>query len=55
LSGTSWEPLKVTYASLLRENLIRMLYMMGIERHPDLPDVPSLPEFGRTFLKRVKP
>jgi hypothetical protein len=25
-----------------------MLYMMGIERHPDLPDVRSLPEFGRT-------
>jgi tripartite-type tricarboxylate transporter receptor subunit TctC len=48
VGGTSWEPLKVTYASLLRENLIRMLYMMGIERHPDLPDVPSLPEFGRT-------
>ena len=48
VGGTSWEPLKVTYASLLEGNLIRMLYMMGIERHPDLPDVPSLPEFGRT-------
>jgi tripartite-type tricarboxylate transporter receptor subunit TctC len=48
VGGTSWEPLKVTYASLLNENLIRMLYMMGIERHPDLPAVPSLPEFGRT-------
>jgi len=48
VGGTSWEPLKVTYASLLKENSIRMLYMMGIERHPDLPDVPSLPEFGRT-------
>ena len=48
VGGTSWEPLKVTYASLLKDNLIRMLYMMGIERHPDLPDVPSLPEFGRT-------
>jgi tripartite-type tricarboxylate transporter receptor subunit TctC len=48
VGGTSWEPLKVTYASLLKDNLIRMLYMMGIERHPDLPDVPALPEFGRT-------
>jgi tripartite-type tricarboxylate transporter receptor subunit TctC len=48
VGGTSWEPLKVTYGSLLKQNLIRMLYMMGIERHPDLPDVPSLPEFGRT-------
>jgi tripartite-type tricarboxylate transporter receptor subunit TctC len=48
VGGTSWEPLKVTYGSLLRDNLIRMLYMMGIERHPDLPDVPSLPEFGKT-------
>jgi tripartite-type tricarboxylate transporter receptor subunit TctC len=48
VGGTSWEPLKVTYASLLKENLIRMLYMMGIERHPDLPDVRALPEFGNT-------
>lgn len=48
VGGTSWEPLKVTYASLLQDNLVRMLYMMGIERHPDLPDVRSLPEFGRT-------
>jgi tripartite-type tricarboxylate transporter receptor subunit TctC len=48
VGGTSWEPLKVTYASLLNQNLIRMLYMMGIERHPDLPDVPALPEFGRS-------
>jgi tripartite-type tricarboxylate transporter receptor subunit TctC len=48
VGGTSWEPLKVTYASLLKDNLIRMLYMMGIARHPDLPDVPALPEFGRT-------
>jgi tripartite-type tricarboxylate transporter receptor subunit TctC len=48
VGGTSWEPLKVTYGSLLKQNLIRMLYVMGIERHPDLPDVPALPEFGRT-------
>jgi tripartite-type tricarboxylate transporter receptor subunit TctC len=48
VGGTSWEPLKVTYASLLKDHLVRMLYMMGIERHPDLPDVPSLPEFGKT-------
>jgi len=48
VGGTSWEPLKVTYGSLLKDNLIRLLYVMGIERHPDIPDVPSLPEFGRT-------
>lgn len=48
VGGTSWEPLKVTYAHLLRDNKIRVLYMMGIERHRDLPSVPSLPEFGRT-------
>jgi tripartite-type tricarboxylate transporter receptor subunit TctC len=48
VGGTSWEPLKVTHASLLKDNLIRMLYLMGIERNPDLPDVPALPEFGKT-------
>jgi tripartite-type tricarboxylate transporter receptor subunit TctC len=52
VGGTSWEPLKVTYAHLLKENRIRVLYMMGIERHRDLPNVPSLPEFGRTEADR---
>jgi tripartite-type tricarboxylate transporter receptor subunit TctC len=52
VGGTSWEPLKVTYAHLLKQNQIRILYMMGIERHRDLPDVPSLPEFGRTDADR---
>jgi tripartite-type tricarboxylate transporter receptor subunit TctC len=48
VGGTSWEPLRVTYAHLLRDNLIRMLYLMGIERHRDLPEVRALPEFGRS-------
>jgi tripartite-type tricarboxylate transporter receptor subunit TctC len=48
VGGTSWEPLKVTYPHLLRENQIRMLYLMGINRHPDLPDVRTLVEFGKT-------
>jgi tripartite-type tricarboxylate transporter receptor subunit TctC len=47
VGGTSWEPLKVTYAHLLRDKTIRMLYMMGINRHPDLPDVRALPEFAK--------
>jgi tripartite-type tricarboxylate transporter receptor subunit TctC len=52
VGGTSWEPLKVTYAHLLKENRIRVLYMMGIERHRDLPNVPALPEFGRNEADR---
>jgi tripartite-type tricarboxylate transporter receptor subunit TctC len=48
VGGTSWEPLKVTYPHLLRDNSIRMLYLMGINRHPDMPQVRALPEFGRT-------
>jgi tripartite-type tricarboxylate transporter receptor subunit TctC len=48
VGGTSWEPLKVTYPHLLRDNSIRMLYLMGINRHPDMPEVRALPEFGKT-------
>ena len=48
VGGTSWEPLKVTYAHLLRDNTIRMLYLMGINRHPDMPDVRALPEFAKS-------
>lgn len=48
VGGTSWEPLKVTHGHLLKANQIRVLYLMGIERHRDLPDVPALPEFART-------
>ncbi len=47
VGGTSWEPLKVTYAHLLRDNSIRMLYLMGINRNPDIPDVRALPEFAK--------
>lgn len=48
IGGTSWEPLKVTYPHLLRDHSIRMLYLMGINRNPDMPDVRALPEFART-------
>ncbi len=48
VGGTSWEPLRVTYGHLLRENKIRMLYLMGITRNRDLPDVRSIVEFGKT-------
>lgn len=52
VGGTSWEPLKVTHGHLLKANQIRVLYLMGIERHRDLPDVPALPEFARTEDER---
>lgn len=48
VGGTSWEPLRVTHADLLRDNKIRMLYQMGITRNRDLPDVPAIVEFGKT-------
>ena len=48
VGGTSWEPLSVTHAALLRENKIRMLYQMGMTRNRNLPDVPAIVEFGRT-------
>lgn len=53
VGGTSWEPLKVTYPHLLRDNSIRMLYLMGINRHPDMPQVRALPEFGKTEEDRL--
>jgi tripartite-type tricarboxylate transporter receptor subunit TctC len=48
VGGTSWEPLRVAHADLLRDNKIRMLYLMGITRSRDLPDVPTIVEFGKT-------
>ncbi|HWG04437.1 MAG TPA: tripartite tricarboxylate transporter substrate-binding protein [Beijerinckiaceae bacterium] len=48
VGGTSWEPLRVTHADLLRDNKIRMLYQMSATRNRDLPDVPAIVEFGKT-------
>ena len=48
VGGTSWEPLRVTHADLLRDDKIRMLYQMGITRNRDLPDVPAIVEFGKS-------
>ena len=48
VGGTSWEPLRVSHADLVRDNKIRMLYLMGITRNRELPDVRTIVEFGET-------
>lgn len=48
VGGTSWEPLRVAHADLLRDDKIRVLYQMSIGRNRDLPDAPAISEFGTT-------
>jgi tripartite-type tricarboxylate transporter receptor subunit TctC len=45
---TSWNTLKRTKPEMLREHLLNILYQCALERHPELPDVPTTVELGQT-------
>jgi tripartite-type tricarboxylate transporter receptor subunit TctC len=45
---TSWNTLKRTKQDWLQNHLINVLYQCALERHPDLPDVPTDVELGKT-------
>lgn len=42
-----WSALRAESATLLSEGKLNLLLQMGVERHPDLPNVPTLVDLGR--------
>jgi tripartite-type tricarboxylate transporter receptor subunit TctC len=46
--STTWEGVKSRAAKRLQEKSINILVQYGLERHPELPDVPTAVELGRT-------
>jgi tripartite-type tricarboxylate transporter receptor subunit TctC len=51
--GYSWSTLKAQHAEWLRDKKINLLIQIGMEKHPDLPDVPSLAELIDADHQRV--
>ena len=47
-ASSSWAAVSVTKQSLLKEKKIRIILQTQPERHPDLPDAPSITEYGNT-------
>jgi tripartite-type tricarboxylate transporter receptor subunit TctC len=47
-TGSSWAAVSVTKQNLLKEKKIRIILQTQPERHHDLPDAPSITEFGNT-------
>ncbi len=47
-TGSSWAAVSVSKQEWLREKKIRIILQTQPERHRDLPDAPSLTEFGNT-------
>jgi len=50
--GWSWSTIKSTRQNWLANREIHILMQVGLTRHPDLPDVPSLIELARTEEER---
>jgi tripartite-type tricarboxylate transporter receptor subunit TctC len=46
--STSWEGLKSGRGAWLRDKTITLLVQYGLKRHPELPDIPTSVELGRT-------
>jgi tripartite-type tricarboxylate transporter receptor subunit TctC len=47
-----WSALRAESATMLAERKINLLLQMGAERHPDLPQVPTLVDLGRNDDER---
>jgi|LNFM01.1.fsa_nt_gb tripartite-type tricarboxylate transporter receptor subunit TctC len=45
---TSYNTIKARRADWIREKKINILVTYSLQRHPELPDVPAFPEFGKT-------
>ncbi|MEA2660187.1 MAG: hypothetical protein QOF64_3007 [Candidatus Binatota bacterium] len=46
--STSWDGVKSARGDWLRDKKVNVLVQYGLKRHPDLPDVPTSVELGRT-------
>jgi tripartite-type tricarboxylate transporter receptor subunit TctC len=50
--STSWDGIKSARASWVEEKKVNVIVQYGIHRHPELPDVPTSVELGRTDAER---
>jgi tripartite-type tricarboxylate transporter receptor subunit TctC len=46
--GWSWSSLKATHPQWVRDGKINLIAQLGLSKHPDLPNVPSIMEFAKT-------
>jgi len=46
--STSWDGVKLTRSDWLRDKTVNLIVQYGLKRHPELPDVPTSVELGRT-------
>jgi tripartite-type tricarboxylate transporter receptor subunit TctC len=46
--STTWEGVKSRAAKRLQDKSINILVQYGLQRHPELPDIPTAVELGRT-------
>ena len=54
IAATSWLTLNTIHAQKLKAGELVPIYVIGAKRVlPDLPDVPALPEFGRTEAEKA--
>jgi hypothetical protein len=51
--GWSWTSVKGTHQAWLDRNDIRILFQMGLSKHPDLPDVPLITDLAKTEEDRA--
>jgi tripartite-type tricarboxylate transporter receptor subunit TctC len=51
--STSWTAVKVAHPTWLPEKMINVLVQFGLKRHPELPDIPTAVELGRTEDERM--
>jgi tripartite-type tricarboxylate transporter receptor subunit TctC len=48
VGGVGLATLQARFGSEIKDGSLRVLYQTGFSRHPDIPDVPGIDEFGRT-------
>jgi tripartite-type tricarboxylate transporter receptor subunit TctC len=48
----AWSNFPVTHGDWLREKKVRLLMQSAIERHPELPDLPTVMDFAKTDEQR---
>lgn len=46
MGNAPWSTLKITYPEWIAEKKVNLLYIIGLERAPDLPDVPTIVELA---------
>jgi tripartite-type tricarboxylate transporter receptor subunit TctC len=46
--GWSWSSLKSTHAHWVKDKKINLIAQLGLSKHADLPDVPSIMDFAKT-------